>query len=662
MNSILCEIEEILGDMLDPNPTVRSEIPKRRFLEELRDKLSKHKATIHTGTFGDTKHAWIYLESVGYIVDPYASNYHHRLVASNERIMAYGKNALDFGLCVAKLEDMNEYRPDADIPTATDYEKKTKIPHIPPSHSSPLPAPPKPKSQKNVWILGANGVAIQKTEDVNQMGFNDIWKDLRGTEWRSKYAITNGMRNEFLSCVCPFLADKTGTSTISLTRFASCSDDDPEYFLVPLYMHILKSNGQSSGMGLCDRFLCALNWILRMDELGAETPKRVGFTVCEGGPFPFAKDAIYADDFGTGELADRCIPSIRDLAVHACERYKCRLEYKAPYLFVAKKFNSKLECVEYTSMADVDEIAKTIEIYLCDEKSERHGDPEIHIRIPTNVLTDNVIKNKRTVYVSERHLKSESMRMKDIFKTHIHYGQATVGDFCAEDESCLLVVYKDLRFFVASQRTRAVRKLQQIVKDGVCPERISNREGAPSIQLSKGMFRKSDHENVTPLVPISAHDASWRTYHPSTYSVGDMSKDFDERICSELEPLVLHDRLALICTATLTELLIRPTIEYLIRDIQFVAIYQNMRLVHCTPYLWKGSVYIPLDTSISPSEQESVRVYGYGGRNHKILLDTEPMDGECEKIFIRNGSILKLYSRSTSHGDGVTDPFFDFVS
>jgi hypothetical protein len=607
METILVEVE----DAVDGLRAGWREMPKMQILEEVARKLQKHQPIILTGAFDGRKHAWILLRKSQCIVDLYADEYHFRIVASEERIRARGARALDLGLCVTRSMDMPEYK--ADTSTEPDpVPGPTPCPKPGPVITPPIQKPPA------VWNIGMGGI-VKSEEYAYTIAKPQKWVDLRGFAWIGR-ADTGETVNEFLHGAMP----NTRIRDIYLTRGGGipCDDRDPEFFLVPILYHL-----HGKGGGEYASFLYAINLMVRVVT---EIPRKIGFAKMTTRSYPFRGDGDYA----TAEIADRCIPEMRDVVVSICERFRCKLVYEHPYLFVARKHTADLgfEVAEYASLADVDEIAKILDAYL----TNPHRDAEIQVRIHTDLLVESVVKKRRTVYVSERHLTPAAMRIREIFHDHIHYGQATVGGFA--EESCILTIHRDLTFFVGSQRGRAIRKLQQYLREGACPETTTTREGEPSIQLSKGMFRDSDGSARDPL---SAHDASWFTFHPADYKDGELLAEFKDDVAAELEPLILKDRYALICNANLTELLIRPTLECLPK-MDVIATVRGERSVHCIPRFWNKSIYIEwMEEEI---KQEEIRLHGYGGVKRKVQLEIELV--EKKRIYVSTKSCISLFSES----------------
>jgi hypothetical protein len=256
--------------------------------------------------------------------------------------------------------------------------------------------------------------------------------------------------------------------------------------------------------------------------------------------------------------------------------------------------------MDMSSMADVNEAAEMIRTYL----SNPDRAPELRMIISTGVLQADVVTKGKTLCVGARHFVEQAMDIRSVIGEMVQYGQATVGGF--EDDSCTLTVHADLRYFIGMQRHRAVRAMQQLCASGTLGDR-----SVPSILLSKGMFATGSS-----IAPLSAHDTAWRTYHPALYKKGDMSTEFGAVAMAELEPLVMVNKYALVCSADLTRLHVHPTTECLLSKILFEVVLDNGRTVNARAVTKNRITYLDVKGNVCT-------VYAYGGPGGRTQVEME---------------------------------------
>lgn len=554
---------------------------------------------VKVGHYQHREHKWVETSDPRLVVDPRGGDLHHRIVASNRRVARLGPRALDLGLCVAPPSHAPGYLSAGDLPPPKPKPAPPPDP-APPPESTPPPAPPSPPPPRPptpeltcpAWIvsqtvsMGRDAVATRYTHKLTDMrGESWLWRP--ASEPRCYYLRPVG-REE-------------------------CRESDAAHFLVPL---LVKTMGG-------EPFLTALNCIAAEFE---GTVERVAWAKVSPDLYPFPG----GNDYCTAEVADRCITdnALRDTATHACERFRCRLTHDKGVLYVGLK--SEPISHTLTSAADVDTVAHVVETYLTDATAQAS---ELHVWIHTRLLKDEMAERRQAVYVTERHLcSSVATKLSAVFHERLSYGQASVGRF--KDDVCLLTVYRNLEFFITTQRTRAVRRMKACIAAGKWPDRSSAKEGSPSIQLSRGFFRPGGA-----MAPLSSQDSVWKMYHPAEYTPGDLGDDFTDEVCAALEPLVTRDGYALLCTASLREMLLRPTALSLVRDGELgVVATDDMRSLRGRVGMWRSGVYVDL-----PRVGEGVRLHAYGGRQRKTTLKTKTSENTKDgtRVVIEPASLYK---------------------
>lgn len=559
-------VERIMTEMGD-----KRSMTKEMYLNRMIARLPQDHCPIRMdGTFGTSKHAWIMCNDDEYIIDPYAGDYHFCVMASTRMLMD-SSDPMIHGLCIVDRTTMPLYNGRRSMSSA-----------MPPPVAPPVPPAPLQSVQGiPVWRLGSIGEAIRECTDAKHTAYPRSVTDHRGITYKYRTEHDRGTK-------AALVGDDSSVSAVVIRGRGTLHNDDLEHVLV----HVLQDVTRGSRVMEC-MFMCAVNTLLRAPEL-----TRIAFTMAKT-EYPFRCHDL---DYQSKEIADHCLDApFRDLATGCCDRLRLRLSAKDKYLYVVRRRKSELEAVDLGSLADVNDAAYMIKEYLTNPSA-----PELRIVIPTGALHCDVVSKGKSMCIGARHMSDAALDLKTVIGDMIQYGQAMVGGF--EEDYCTLTVHPDLRHFIGMQRARAVRTLQQAIANGS----LGNRS-VPSILLSKGMFASGSM-----ITQLSAHDTSWRTYHPRTYKKGDLAIDFDPVAVDELEPLVTVHKYALICSSDLTRMRIHPTLDGLLPKIMFEVALESGRTVYANAQVTESG-----NACIKVGEHDIVQeVYAYGGPGgRKVHLD-----------------------------------------
>lgn len=514
-------------------------------------------ADICSGHYNAAKHKWLVTKDQ-LIVDPYASLHHRRFVASNKRVCDLGPKALNLGLFVhptknvrgytaSEMIPLNKTDPEPSTPIADTKLATTEVEIVEPKQEIPTaPAKSEPIEEinnDNRMFIITSGIGIGTESPDIQYPY--MIHDIKGNRWSYRCQKAKSQVEGVISCT-PY-----EVLYVQPQPTRDIQPNDVNDFIVPLLAELSTTSS--------DRISVAFN-VLQCDP----DLEYVAFSRCNKNDYPYPDtDGSYS----TSQIIQRCVrdPCARRLLEDITEKFSLCIMLDANILYL--KIKDPVSQISLCSAGDGSLVASEVEDILQseDDKTKR-------IVIHTSLLQPKVTRSR---FIAERHIKHDILA--SVVRDMSHYGQIKVSRF--KNHECILTVHSTMRTFCTLQRNQALQALYDCQDASVWFDDTTQNKGRPLIQISKGMLR-SDIK----ISPLLAEDDNWYVYHPIDYKKGELKKMFKEEFYMYFEPLITREKYALIFSANMSELLVRPTIDSYLRDkdIKIYAFVDDARIFPVT--------------------------------------------------------------------------------